>query len=182
MCSKTTFERWCKIMKYVNWKEYTKLGMRRPYYRERWCYIREVVNIIKKIDPESVLELGVRHIRVVKNSDVMDLKDYDIGAKYVMDARKLPWPIPDNEYDLFIALEVFEHLKKTNRSDIFREIKRTSNMAILSFPYKWDWPDKDNPHYMIDDDIIKEWTDYHEPVIEKVVMNRKICFYDFRNL
>ena len=86
--------------------------------------------------------------------------------EYLHDATKIPWPIIDKEYDMFIALQVWEHLLGKQK-EAFREVMRISRMAILSFPYMWDCP-KDNAnypeHHMIDEKIIADWTLNIEPI------------------
>ena len=72
----------------------------------------------------------------------------------------------NKEYDMFIALQVWEHLVGRQR-EAFNEVMRISKMAILSFPYMWNCPE-DNAnypeHHMIDEKIISEWTLGVEPM------------------
>lgn len=139
------------------------------YYEGRWAYISEVTGIIKKHPGiRRVLELGPSHHTIVKNCDIMVKPEDDVWGRpenvvakqYEHDATVMPWPIKDKEYDLFIALQVWEHLAGRQR-EAFGEVMRTSKTAILSFPYKWDCP-KDNAnypeHHMIDKDVISGWT------------------------
>lgn len=88
------------------------------------------------------------------------------SKEYLHDATVIPWPIADKEYDLFIALQVWEHLEG-KQYEAFREVMRISKMAILTFPYLWGCP-KDDPnypsHYMINENIIAEWILNIDPV------------------
>ena len=74
--------------------------------------------------------------------------------------EKKPWPINDKQYDLFIALQVWEHLGN-KQSRAFREAIRISKAVILSFPYKWNCP-KNNAnypeHHEVDEELIGDWT------------------------
>lgn len=139
------------------------------YYLGRWAYFSEVIEIIKdQKDVNKVLELGPSFLPVVKDCDIMIKPETDgwgrpsaaAPKEYIHDATITPWPVRDKEYDMFIALQVWEHLAG-KQEEAFTEVIRTARMAILSFPYKWDCP-KDNAnypeHHMIDEDIISGWT------------------------
>lgn len=65
-----------------------------------------------------------------------------IGKVIQHNATEKPWPIANKQYDLFIALQVWERLDN-KQSRAFREVMRVSRAAILSFPYLWDYP-RDN--------------------------------------
>ena len=144
------------------------------YYAGRWEYYREVVALIRGEVVAKVLELGPSVMPVVKDADVMVKPENDTWRRpavrapreYLHDATVTPWPIGDREYDLFVALQVWEHLAGKQR-EAFAEVKRIARMAILSFPYLWDCP-KDNrnypEHHMIDERIIADWTLDLEPV------------------
>jgi hypothetical protein len=41
--------------------------------------------------------------------------------------------VADNAYDLFVALQVFEHLG-TSQREAFREVRRVARHAIISLP------------------------------------------------
>ncbi len=91
---------------------------------------------------EKVLELGPAFQTIVKNCDIMVKPEIDVWGrpeKYINkefkhDAIVVPWPIDDKAYDLFIALQVWEHLERKQK-EAFEEVMRTSKAAILSFPY-----------------------------------------------
>jgi len=147
------------------------------YYIGRWEYFKHVIDFVNYINPKSVLELGPGQHTIVKNCDVMVKPEDDawgrplneIGNMILRNATEKPWPINDKEYDLFIALQVWEHLDN-KQSRAFREVMRISKSAALSFPFMWDCP-KDNPNYpehqLIDEELINDWTLNVTP--EKVV-------------
>lgn len=160
-------------MECINFNEFTELSKpREDYYVGRWAYLQEVIRMVDEIKPQSVLEVGPALFTVVKNSDIMRLPEVDKwgipanieSIEYLHDATKTPWPV-EKKYDLFIALQVFEHLVDS-QARAFQEVKRIANYAILSLPYKWDCP-KDNAnypeHHMIDEDTILSWTNGEPP-------------------
>lgn len=153
----------------------------------RWKYIYPVVNEIKELNPKTILELGAYKINLTSISDNMDLdlKYIDVrnlkNKLYVQDATKLPWNIEDKYYDMFVALQVFEHFENKKQSRVFNEIIRVSKNAILSFPYKWNKP-SDLMHHNIDDEIIRKWTNNVIP--KKILLvnhtNRRRIIYVFK--
>lgn len=161
-------------MECISYEDFTALSKpREEYYMGRWTYFQEVIKIVEDINPKRVLELGPALFTVVKDSDIMrkpEMDHWGIPAKinateYLHDATICPWPIQDNAYDLFIALQVFEHLVD-RQAEAFQEVKRIARHAILSLPYKWDCPvDNANypEHHMIDEDTILQWTKGEAP-------------------
>ena len=164
-------------MDLMNYSDFQELlnSSRGKYYEGRWAYFSEVIKIIKENQGISkILELGPSVQTIVKKCDIMVKPENDVWGRpqeyilkeYEHDATVAPWPIRDKEYDLFIALQVWEHLEGKQKQ-AFKEVMRTSKMAILSFPYMWDCP-KDNAnypeHHMIDEKIISEWTLNIQPI------------------
>ena len=160
-------------MECISFEEFTEISRKNEeYYEGRWAYFREVIKMVEEIDPGSVLELGPALFTVVKNSDFMRKPEPDAwgvpanihSIEYLHDATKTPWPI-DKQYDLFIGLQVFEHLIGS-QIQAFQEVKKLAKYAILSLPYKWDCP-KDSPdypeHHMVDEDTILSWTKGEAP-------------------
>jgi hypothetical protein len=168
---------WRDYMDLINYSDFQNLltSSLGKYYEGRWAYYSEVTDIIRaNEDISKVLELGPSFQTIVKNCDIMVKPENDVWGRpekfvakeYDHDATVTPWPIKDKEYDLFIALQVWEHLDGRQK-EAFKEVMRISKMAILSFPYMWDCP-KDNAnypeHHMIDEKIIADWTLHIEPV------------------
>ena len=143
-------------------------------YKDRWSYYGEVVNFLKDKDFENVLEIGSGIFPLVKDSDRVDLEN---NPTYRFDLNNTPWKLTKH-YDLVIGLEVLEHLK--DPEDIFKEIKRVSDYAIISLPYKWqDYNSKVHLHHNIDEKIIKNWFKI-EPVESIKAKAWLILFYDFK--
>ena len=139
--------------------EFRELEREDKYWKGRWDYFKEAIDIaesgIEDGSVNSVLEVGPYKRPLVRGSDVMDKNPHCPDAKHRWDATETPWPIGDNEYDLFIALQVWEHLGDKQK-EAFGEVMRTSKKAVLSFPYNWNLPG--NCHDGITDEKIAEWT------------------------
>jgi hypothetical protein len=164
------------LMTYDDYEELLN-GPKGHYYIGRWEYFKEVLKVIQNEKVKSVIELGPGLLPIVKNSDVIMNPEEDHfgrpneinGEVLTFDATTKNWPISDKQYDLFIALQVWEHLdNKQGRA--FREVMRISKMAILSFPYHWEGGEE-NPmhraHRLIDRETIEDWTLNIKP--EKVI-------------
>jgi hypothetical protein len=147
------------------------------YYEGRWEYFKEVIELIKSEKIESALEIGPAQETIIKGCDIMLKPGEDMWGRpktkapneYLHDATEKPWPIKDKQYDLLIALQVWEHLDN-KQSRAFREVMRVAKTAIFSFPYMWDCP-KDSrnypAHHMIDEELIGDWTLNIKP--EKII-------------
>jgi hypothetical protein len=136
------------------------------YWKNRWDYLKHVVEWLRELRPLTVLELGANGINLTSVSDNMDLKaglideDNVNRRMYIQDATQTPYAIQDKYYDVFVALQVFEHLGD-KQPTVFEEIRRISKAAILSFPYKWIRPG--NKHHAIDEAVISRWTNNEKP-------------------
>jgi hypothetical protein len=145
-------------MKPATREEYEKIveDANGEYYTiSRWVYYSACLDIVREIDPDTVLEFGVYKFPLIHGSDIMD-NDPQVEVAYEHDATMTPWPIADKQYDLLIALQVWEHLEGKQR-EAFQEAMRVSRHAILSFPYMWKVP-PDNDHFGIDDEVMRGWT------------------------
>jgi len=160
----------------ITYEDFRERQSKTPYYRGRWPYFQEVITFVRTLKPASVLELGPYLLPLVRGSDTMDKLDMLPGLTYHHDARLFPWPVKDKSYDLFIALQVWEHLGTVQKS-AFREVMRISRAAILSFPYKW--PASKGCHANIDDAVIAVWTQDVEPRKVVKVGTRIIYLFEF---
>lgn len=107
---------------------------------QRWEYHSRVVELVKSLNissPSSVLEMGTMGISCVDNSDTIDyLERWDFPGKeptYVHDSRVTPWPIKDKQYEVFIALRVFQHLTPSQK-EATKEAMRIARKVIIAVP------------------------------------------------
>lgn len=86
----------------------------------------------RKIKCKISIELGPRGYPIVLDGATIDI----IGTPtYKFNANNIPWNLKDKEFDIFIGLQVLEHLD--DKISILKEIKRISNKAIISLPLEW---------------------------------------------
>jgi hypothetical protein len=167
-------------LNFITKEDYDKLKLldREYYFDARWKYIEEVINIIKdtNIQFNNCIELGAYLFSIAKEQDTIDILSKS-NPTYLMDANITPWSIK-KKYDLFIGLQVLEHLK--NKTEICNEIKKISNYAVISLPYKWNCKDINNCHHMIDEEVIYSWFKI-EPKYTKIQEYRIINFYEFKS-
>ena len=151
-------------MEFVKKSEFDELLRKDSYWAGRWEYTSAVISILERQDIGSALEIGSKELQVLKGSDIMDnrVPYKENPCKYNRDAGVSPWPIEDKQYDVLIALQVWEHLRG-NQQDAFKEVMRTCKMAVLSFPYLWDCPN-DPMHHNIGLKTIEQWTCGVKPV------------------
>lgn len=148
-------------------------GYHGEYFDGRWAYYSEVINLVAQGDFQNTVELGPGPIPIVKNGDLIlnplddqfGKPDEADGQVHIFDATTHPWPIADKQYDLFIALQVWEHLDN-KQTRAFKEVMRIAKHAVLSFPYLWDGGEEKPSHRAhrdIDLDLINDWTLHIEP-------------------
>ncbi len=171
--------------------EFDAMAQGRRYYRDRWGYVaiacREADALIERHRLRSALELGPNLRSIIVGADVMDRKTPTgieaEGRVMVQDATKVPWPIGDQEYDIFVALQVFEHLRDAQNT-AFSEVRRIARHAIISLPIDWVMDDPADCHHRITDERALEW---FRPVVptRSIVHHtgwRKRIIYVFENL
>ncbi len=106
----------------------------------RWDYHQKAIDVIRLLkidDPSQVLEMGTMGASLVSGSHTIDFAErWDFQGKnptYLHDARRIPWPLGDKQYELFVALRVFQHLAPCQKA-CFQEAKRISKRIILVVP------------------------------------------------
>ena len=160
--------------------DHAALEKQNSYWKGRWPYLERVIDIVQHdvqiTSASEVLELGAYEGSIIPECDLMDKNGKIPNLKYKWDASVVPWPVEDKKYTLFVALQVWEHLKDAQK-EAFIEVLRICKYAILSFPLNWDCPG--NCHHGITKEIIAEWTLFIEPVKVIKVGARIIYFYKF---
>lgn len=103
----------------------------------RWDYHHRVVELLKSLninEPTKILEMGTMGITCVKESQTIDfLERWDFEGKsptYPHDARNIPWPIEDKQFEVFIALRVYQHLVPKQK-EAFQEALRIAKKVII---------------------------------------------------
>ena len=164
-------------------KEFESMQQRDRYFCNRWPYYSKVIDWLRELRFDSVLELGPYKLPVVAGGHTMDKRRH-VSPTYLHDATEIPWPVPDRRYDLFIALQVWEHLGGT-QCLAFDEVTRIADHAILSFPLRWHCP-HNRTHHNITEERIAFWTRHTTPVRHTVVrsgrLDRIIYQFDFTPL
>jgi len=127
-------------MNYLTKEKYFKLAEKYQCINwgkaaNRWLYHRAAIELLKLLNPQSVLEAGSLGITLCGESDTIDYNesgwDEFCTPTYNYDLRVLPWPTA--KYDVFIALRVFHNLSGQPESYL-KEIERISNHAIIAIP------------------------------------------------
>lgn len=169
------------MLDFINYEDF-KAGaaLDQAYYvPSRWEYMNCVAGLVREHLPgaASVLELGPHKFPIVKGCDTAGLnREHYAGMTHCFDAgKKFPWPV-DKKYDLFIGLQVFEHLAE--KRSAFKEVERIASSAVISIPYKWRC-NPDNCHHMLDENSMLEWSGGRKPDVSIIITNRLISLYKF---
>jgi hypothetical protein len=144
--------------------EIVDLGRRVRYYSARTGYMTVAAGVagdlIDRHRLTSALELGPHLRPLIVGADVMDIaspKDLQSEGRVIIhNATRDPWPVDDRQYDLFVALQVFEHLG-TGQGAAFREVRRVARHAIISLPIDWVMADPKNCHHQLSSERALSW-------------------------
>jgi hypothetical protein len=144
--------------------EFDALSARDTYYHGRHTYLGAAAwaaaDLIDRYRLTTALELGPNVKPLISGADVMDRVTRpgleSSGRVLVHDATRFPWPIDGEPYDLFVALQVFEHLG-TSQRNVFDEVRRIARHAIISLPVDWEMDDPRNPHHGISHERVLSW-------------------------
>ena len=172
-------------------REFKRVASKSPYYRGRWEYMsvasRIAGELIDRHRLRTALELGPFMRPLIVGADVMDRREVpDLeseGSVVIADAKATPWPFTDDQYDLFVGLQVFEHLG-TAQNTAFGEVARVAKHAIISLPIDWTMPDPKNVHHQISHEKALSWFAPHVPTRVEVGNPgpKKRLVYVFENL
>ncbi len=132
------------------------------YFKGRWAYMKVVADIVSREKPQRILEIGATDRPIALGCDTMDRTDNGkpFQLTYAHDATKIPWPMRDKQYDMLIAMQVFEHLGN-NQQQCFEEAQRVSKSVVLSLPDRWNCPG--DCHHSITPEIVLQWASGLEP-------------------
>ena len=108
-------------------------------YQNRWHYHKLAIEWLKRLEPESVLEIGPLGIRLTDQSHTMDFGDrWDIDKSdvdFMHDMTQIPWPV--GYYDVVVGLRSF-HYCGDKLPEVFAEAMRVGRMVILALPHDFD--------------------------------------------
>ena len=167
-------------LEYISYKDFIEGAKLSPeyYLPERWSYMSKVIASLKETIPDAstAIELGPHKFPIIKNADTIGLnRDHYRNMTYCFDAGKtFPWPVY-KKYDIFVGLQVLEHLE--DKGQAFKEIERISDVAVVSLPYKWNCPG--DVHHMIDENTVKSWAE-KDPAVSYVIAGRLVNLYKFK--
>lgn len=137
---------------------------------DRWDYFSVAIDFAKAVYPKRVLEAGAYGISICLDSVTLDKKTFSNYPDVVWDLNNTPYPFRDKQFDLFAALQVFEHVQE--KAKAFKEASRIAKHIILSLPYNL----KGNTvHSNLGDAQIKEW--FGKPDKKQVVGSRVVCYW-----
>lgn len=152
----------------------------------RWDYHLRTINLIKALDlPDAskILEMGTMGVKCVKNSRTIDFAEkWDFPGKepdYLHDARQIPWPIADKEYDLFVALRVFQHLTP-KQQQCFDEAVRISKKIILVVDEEYNIPAFPESKGISYSDFVKYLNGVHPNIFTPTLMGN-LYYWDLEN-
>ena len=141
-----------------------------PYWlnswHRRWLYYEQAARLAFTVPHETVLEAGTEGLWVFPGA---------ASVAVGFDLRE-PFPVADKAFDLFIALQVWEHLEG-RQAAAFAEVRRIAGAAVLSFPYCWTAGGPE--HEGIDMPRIVEWASGVKPCVVSVVTSRAVCLWKF---
>jgi hypothetical protein len=146
--------------------EFDALAREYPYYRTRGRYMSVAARVAGELivahDATSALELGPHLQPIIVGADAMELRanpDLRLAPDarvIVHDATDTPWPVADRTYDLFVGLQVFEHLG-TSQNAAFHEVARVARNAIISLPIEWEMANPNDCHHGITRERALSW-------------------------
>jgi SAM-dependent methyltransferase len=133
-----------QLLRYLTHEEYLENAAKNSQWKShalRWPYHQGAMDIIRGLniaDPGKVLEIGSFGAGLVHNSVRMDLPwtDWEIAGASVdirHDARDIPWPFHDGEFDLIVALRVWHHLDPVQK-EAFLEARRVAKYVLIECP------------------------------------------------
>lgn len=145
----------------------TDSNLAKKNIRERHKAIAAMIR--EDIAPSEILEIGPNYYPLIPGSDTIDQYVY-CNPSYVHNVKAIPWPI-QRRYKLIVALQVFEHLGQSQRQ-VFEEMKRVGDNAVLSIPWKWKTTKTESlieSHCGINDRVIANWTGDYPTALNKIL-------------
>lgn len=160
-------------MEYLTKLEFDELEFNNRYYRGRWGYFEKVIEMLKRYQFKSLIEIGAgAKDKLCRESITIDVRP-TAEPDYCFDITRIPWVAGIPRVDCIVALQVWEHLG-VRQERAFAELCKYSRRAIMSFPYLWQ-DIADPEHYNIGEATIARWT-LNRKVIEKHLIGYRIIY------
>jgi len=119
--------------------------------------------IIMENKPQSLLDVGGARgyvVRILENQGVravcMDISNHCWHSRatdsfVIHDARKVPWPFVDKEFDIGFSINFLEHIEEEKLDSVIKEFVRVSRRGIHGIhfsesPFKEEFEDIDKSH------------------------------------
>ena len=166
------------------------MAARFPYYKGRWGYmsaaLAQATTLIGRTAFERRSSSAPRSGRSSSAPTSWTSRPPRAGSDVpitIHDATQAPWPVDDKAYDLFVALQVFEHLRD-RQPEAFLEVRRIARHAIISLPIDWEMDDPRNCHHQISNERVLSWFAPIVPtrVVEGNGGKRRRLIYVFEDL
>ena len=159
-----------------------------PPARQRWyrdCRNRLSESMLFKIPAKKILEIGVQSLALNDGSTVIDRrvtpalraghKGRIIEARFDNPTLLSETGLHENEFDLAIACQVFEHLEFPSAA--WANIKRlTRHATLLTMPWRWG-ADHAEHHRALRD--LAEWTHGDLPTDLRKIGSRVMAWYEW---
>jgi hypothetical protein len=104
-----------------------------PYYWEYYNRCNYVVNKMRSLgrDNPSILDVGGATGQLLEKFGCKNVTivDYLKGADVIGDGKALPFQ--DNAFDAVTAIDVFEHIERSNRIFVAREMLRVARAMVI---------------------------------------------------
>ena len=109
-------------------------------YKDRWISYWYQIDEVLKLEPKTVLEIGIGNGTVAEylKKQGLEVKTLDINKDLNPDfsASVLEMPLDNNSFDVILCAEILEHLPFEDFEKALLELKRVSKKNIvLSLPH-----------------------------------------------
>ena len=109
-------------------------------YKDRWISYWHQIDEVLKLNPKTVLEIGIGNKTVSDyfKKQGLEVKTLDINKNLNPDfvADVLNMPLDNNSFDAILCAEILEHLPFDNFEKALLELKRVSRKyLVLSLPH-----------------------------------------------
>lgn len=159
--------------------------------RRKMLYYKKIIEIINKIKPDSILDVGNGGCPYIENNFSSVINTIDTENAYASDKVKsiiCDFMLWDSNlvYDLVVCSQVIEHI--LNPNEFVKKLFKHGRTILISVPYKWpEGTEKEHIHDPIDESKIFSWVGFNpgeSHIITENVRNKSrkdisriICLY-----